>query len=424
VAKSLAYQLHWNYVEIPPGELLSNGPQNIIQRINYIFKRLMRLKNTIVFFDEVDQLVEARTEGGSASSKWIVTSLLPVLQQLRQKGNIKFIMATNIISQVDPAIMRRGRIDFVLPMGAICWKDRLRMLVNEVGKIDINRSDFDEYRGIFEGVTYKARGKKSCKLAFIKDEALKSLKKSDIKDERLQRYLRRTDFVQVQDLQDIVKIFTVKDKSGNVRIDKNIKDKTLYVKFFGENDDISAYENMGLRRFHDIKFLDFIVLPFEFTEDKKRLERTMDNNTFSNAYFRTTDIDDYKKLVDELFDNTKKDKAIFNEYQKICQLHKYMEDGMLPMDDDKILLIGELNHILYLQELPQKFEVFTSGIQSLKKIPWVANDLKKDKVLYHRISLEGLLSEAVKSRVSDGIAKENKIRGQKVKPLIKYFDFN
>ena len=135
IAKALAKKLKWNYVEITPGQFLEDGERNIIKTANFIFKRLKRMKETVIFFDEVDQFVELRKESTGASAKWIVTALLPQIQELRKQKNIIFILATNNITKVDPAMKRRGRVDFVLPMGPICWRDRMKMLSKEICKV-------------------------------------------------------------------------------------------------------------------------------------------------------------------------------------------------------------------------------------------------------------------------------------------------
>lgn len=161
LGKALAKELEWDYVELTPGLFLDEGDDKIISKLNRIFKRLVKLNKKVIFFDEVDQLVEKR--GEDKQSNWIVTSILPKLSELREQKNIIFIMATNHIEKVDDAIMRLGRIDLVLPMGAISWRSRLEMLrkkiklakKDEVGLIEIKNyfeslSEGDEVKNLSE----------------------------------------------------------------------------------------------------------------------------------------------------------------------------------------------------------------------------------------------------------------------------------
>lgn len=283
VAMSLAKRLGWKYVEIPPGKFLDRGEENIIPNINAIFKRLLRMKNTVIFFDEVDQLVERRKDSTS-SSRWIVTSLLPVLQELRSNKHVKFILATNDITKVDSAIMRRGRIDFVLPMGAICWRDRLKMLGAEVRR---NQNPPAEYARILKDL-YDDKGQ------LLADDALNMPKFDKIESEYIQRYLRRTDFVQIKDLLDIVKMFSM---DGNQC--KYLKNAKLYQIFFlnGQNEDIDKYENDGYKYFHDEEQLEFMQLPPLFKIDKKEQEKILEDNTFCPALFRMSDIKSPKDVL-------------------------------------------------------------------------------------------------------------------------------
>ena len=149
VGKVLAKELKWDYVELTPGLFLDEGDNKIISKLNRIFKRLVKLNEKVIFFDEVDQLVEKR--GKDKQSNWIVTSILPKLSELREQKNIIFIMATNHIEKVDDAIMRLGRIDLVLPMGAISWRSRLEMLRKKIKFV--KKGDFKLIKNYFESLS-------------------------------------------------------------------------------------------------------------------------------------------------------------------------------------------------------------------------------------------------------------------------------
>lgn len=239
IPKVLAKKLGWHYVELTPGQFLSEGVQNIIPKANEIFKRLVRMKETVIFFDEVDQLVELRKEG-TASSKWIVTSLLPKFQELRKQKEIKFILATNDITKVDPAVTRSGRIDFVLPMGETCWRDRLKILRDAIA--DGNKQIREHLkREIFEDIL---RGNK-----LKDDEQIDSMENEDIENSYLQNFLRRTDFVPLLEIKDIVKEIFNKEEWAE------IEKAELYKIFFSESEDkIEKFENSEFETFHSNLF--------------------------------------------------------------------------------------------------------------------------------------------------------------------------
>jgi len=225
IAKSLAKYLEWDYVEVTPGRFLDNGLHNIIPKANEIFNNLMQLENTVILFDEVDQLVMNR-ETGDSSSNWIVTALLPKFQELHKKKYIKFILAMNNVTIVDSAAMRRGRIDFVLPMGATCWRDRLKEFMDVIKKNNFENSPSVIFNDVIP-----------------KNKSINQLNREDIKDEKVKRFLCRTEFVSITDIADIVDLFTKNDWDN----------KELYKKFFLDDDseNIERYKNRKFEEFHD-----------------------------------------------------------------------------------------------------------------------------------------------------------------------------
>ena len=275
IPKVLAKKLGWDYVELTPGQFLSEGEQNIIPKANEIFKRLVRMKETVIFFDEVDQLVELRKEG-TASSKWIVTSLLPKFQELRKQKEIKFILATNDITKVDPAVTRSGRIDFVLPMGETCWRDRLKILRDAIA--DGNKQIREQLNcEIFEDIL---RGNK-----LKDDEQIDSMEKNDIKKSYLQNFLSRTDFVPLLEIRDIVKEIFNKEEW------EEIEKAELYKIFFTESEDrIEKFKNSDFKIFHSKlskyssyspkpPFLDYITLPVKI-RIKTDIDSVIKDNIF------------------------------------------------------------------------------------------------------------------------------------------------
>ena len=139
-ARALATKLKWSYLELTPGDFFSGGELKILETINSTFHKLKYLTNTVVFIDEVDDLVRSRepakTDGaGGAISlhaydprSLYVNMLLPRFQELHDKGNIIMIFASNHYEHVDEAIARLGRIDLIIPIGAVSPYSRLKYL--------------------------------------------------------------------------------------------------------------------------------------------------------------------------------------------------------------------------------------------------------------------------------------------------------
>lgn len=136
--RALATKLKLDYLELTPGDFFSGGEDSILVTINDIFEHLLHLKDTVVFIDEIDDLVKDRNPMMKDNKPTpdqpydprilFVNSLLPRFQELHDKGNIILLMATNNIERVDEAISRMGRVDLVIPVGAMSPHGRLKYL--------------------------------------------------------------------------------------------------------------------------------------------------------------------------------------------------------------------------------------------------------------------------------------------------------
>jgi SpoVK/Ycf46/Vps4 family AAA+-type ATPase len=125
--RALAKKLGLDYLELTPGDFFAGGEASILLTINDIFEHLLHLTNTVVFIDEIDDLVKNRTPDQRYDRRTLfVNSLLPRFQELHDSGNIILLMATNNIEGVDDAIKRMGRVDLVIPVGAISPHGRLK----------------------------------------------------------------------------------------------------------------------------------------------------------------------------------------------------------------------------------------------------------------------------------------------------------
>lgn len=284
IAKALAKRLDWHYVELTPGRFLSEGEQNIIPKATEVFKRLVRMKETVIFFDEVDQLVKSREkahEKGSESSIWIVTALLPLFQELREQKEIKFILATNNITEVDTAMMRPGRIDAVLPLGAICWRDRLKILRDAISgssnriKKQLNSKEPNEiFKDLLDGDKLKDDEEI--------DELIDKMGERAINDWRLRNFLGRTDFMPWLEIKSIVERLFNKEEWRKVE-----KAEAFKILFGEEGSGSGSYENSEFKDFHE-KLLDeyvdkYVHLPMEIPAEISKEEYIRD---VRNGIFR------------------------------------------------------------------------------------------------------------------------------------------
>merc|ERR1711990_719894 len=78
------------------------------------FKTAEANSPSIVFIDEIDAVGSKRYDSSSGGTREIQRTMLELLNQLDgfdERGDVKVIMATNVIESLDPALLRPGRID-------------------------------------------------------------------------------------------------------------------------------------------------------------------------------------------------------------------------------------------------------------------------------------------------------------------------
>lgn len=244
IPKYLAMKLKWQYVEIIPGQFLSNGPLNIIPRANEIFERLMKIRNAVIFFDEVDQFVKQRTSDGNNEAEgpvWIVTVLLPKFSELRKRKDIRFILATNRIDVVDTAIARQGRIDLILPMGGINWRERVKILKDSIDAIP-DAPEFPYKQTLRDQLIPNIDDKVISELKNTEKDAFKKTCPSTLKI-----FLERTNYISYLRLKQILE--ELFDKTTIAQIQSSLQ----YGLFFkGENLSVlGKFEDKELRHFHE-----------------------------------------------------------------------------------------------------------------------------------------------------------------------------
>lgn len=116
LAKAIAAELGWNLVIITPSDFVRDGIEMSENAARNVFKDLSILREVVVLFDEIDEMLRDRkeAEGGIAMLRFLIPGMLPKLQELKQSGEknrLIFIVATNYEDHLDSAIVRSGRID-------------------------------------------------------------------------------------------------------------------------------------------------------------------------------------------------------------------------------------------------------------------------------------------------------------------------
>ncbi|OUM53715.1 hypothetical protein BVG19_g3022 [[Candida] boidinii] len=114
LAKAVATEVSANFISVKGPELLSMWYGESESNIRDIFDKARAAAPTVVFLDELDSIAKARGgsmgDAGGASDR-VVNQLLTEMDGMNSKKNVFIIGATNRPDQIDPAILRPGRLD-------------------------------------------------------------------------------------------------------------------------------------------------------------------------------------------------------------------------------------------------------------------------------------------------------------------------
>ncbi|HPR41945.1 MAG TPA: CDC48 family AAA ATPase [Candidatus Methanofastidiosa archaeon] len=141
LAKAVAKESNANFISIKGPELLSKWVGESEKAVRKIFKKARQVSPSIVFFDEIDAITSRRgAEIGTKVEERIVDQLLTELDGLEELGNVIVIGATNRPDIVDSAMLRPGRFDLMINVGAPDDAARLSILKAHTKKMPLDKN--------------------------------------------------------------------------------------------------------------------------------------------------------------------------------------------------------------------------------------------------------------------------------------------
>lgn len=113
-ARAVAGRLGWPFVELLPSKLAASG-DGLASELRRALKELSHLEHVVAFIDEFDEIATSRT--AEPDGRAVVNELLKAIPQFRNQPGRLLICATNFVERLDPAVIRPGRFDLVVPVG-------------------------------------------------------------------------------------------------------------------------------------------------------------------------------------------------------------------------------------------------------------------------------------------------------------------
>jgi ATPase family associated with various cellular activities (AAA) len=132
-------------VRITPADFTRMGEDRLDSEARLIFDLISGVRGVTIFFDEIDDLLRQRNVEAGPMVKptfmeLVVPAMLNRLADLRDacpRQEICVLLATNFIESIEPALLRRGRIDRLVPVVYPDQESRLALIIKFTSKPEL-----------------------------------------------------------------------------------------------------------------------------------------------------------------------------------------------------------------------------------------------------------------------------------------------
>lgn len=132
-ANWIASYLNYKLFEIPRSIFGSTYVDGAMNNLMEILNKAKKETPAIVFFDEFDSVAYSRSKSGEINleSKKVVNTLLQEIPKL-SANNVIVVAATNLVNDLDEAVIRPGRFDLKIPIFPPKPNERLTILMDKL----------------------------------------------------------------------------------------------------------------------------------------------------------------------------------------------------------------------------------------------------------------------------------------------------
>jgi len=120
LARAVATESEANFISVKGPELLSKWVGESEKAVREVFRKARTAAPSIIFFDEIDAIapMRGRSSGDSHVTERVISQLLTEMDGLESTKDIVVIAATNRPDLIDRALIRTGRFDRFVYVGA------------------------------------------------------------------------------------------------------------------------------------------------------------------------------------------------------------------------------------------------------------------------------------------------------------------
>jgi transitional endoplasmic reticulum ATPase len=110
IAKALASECKAKFYLINGPEIMDMHVGEAAKKLRAIYETAQQQKPSIIFIDEIDSIATRRDVSQSQSAQEVITTLLSLMDGLKEIDGIFTIGATNCPEMIDTALLRPGRM--------------------------------------------------------------------------------------------------------------------------------------------------------------------------------------------------------------------------------------------------------------------------------------------------------------------------
>ena len=156
MARALSGQMQIPLIAIDGPQLYSKWLGESERALREVFKKARRAAPCILFFDTIDAVAPkfGADQFGSDVYQRILSQLLREIDNLRDVKGVILLAATNRPERIEPALLRSGRFDYILPFAKPDVAERAAIMRLCCRRVPLAPDvDFEEFAGRMEGFT-------------------------------------------------------------------------------------------------------------------------------------------------------------------------------------------------------------------------------------------------------------------------------
>ncbi|HEY4482374.1 MAG TPA: CDC48 family AAA ATPase [Candidatus Brocadiaceae bacterium] len=155
MAKAVANETKVNFISVKGPALISKYVGESERGIRDTFKKAKQAAPCIIFFDELDVITPRRGEGSDSHvTERVIGQFLTEMDGIEELKGVLVLAATNRMDQIDPALLRAGRFDYLIEIPIPDEETRLKIFQVHTKDKPLEKGiDFKKFAQETDGLT-------------------------------------------------------------------------------------------------------------------------------------------------------------------------------------------------------------------------------------------------------------------------------